>query len=413
MKKFLNYIICILIIMILYSGSSSIRYYSNFAIIFLPIITLLSQFIDKDKNISFCIKNTSIQLAFILLFYFLISTIYTYNLSYSIEYIIKFACILLTILFCNHDSNFWKSFIKIIYISSLIVSISIIITIITPDFFLNHFTFLLPTGIDSYKTYIYELNNNIYSGILFERAFSAFALNLGIIAILAEYFATNKISKFKFISLILMVIALCCTGKRMLFLIFILILFIFIIFNLNKKYVKKYIQIIPIVVLILTIIFTLVPNTTTVFERFTNNDKNNNTIDSRSDEFWTYTFKMFNEKPMLGYGINTFIPYIKNFRTTSIYNAHNIYFQILGETGIIGFLIFSSLLISNIIHTLKLLKKYKNTSIKEILNFSLGIQILLILYGITGNTLYEFSQITIYLLTIAINCNIEKENKNE
>ena len=415
MRKIFNNIFLILIIIIIYSGSSSIRHYSNFALVLLPIITLLTQ-LGNGGKLAITIKDISMKLAIILLIYFIISLIYTYDKTSTIEYIIKFSCVILTISCSNFDKYFWKKFIQIIYISSLVVSITIFITIINKNFFFTYFSFLLPTGLDSYKMYIYELNNNIFSGILFERAFAAFVLNLGIIAIISEYFSENKISKFKFISLILIIIALCCTGKRMLFLIFVIILFMFVILNWNKKYLAKYIKLLPVIILFLISIFAFFPNTTKVFERFSDNSVN--TIDTRNNDFWKYTFDMFKSRPIYGYGINSFIPYILSFRSDSIYNAHNIYFQLLGETGIIGFLLFLSLEFSNVIFTLNLLKKCNEKSIKTILNFSLAVQILFILYGITGNTLYEFSQITIYLLTIAINSNIrkeisyEKENRN-
>ena len=74
-------------------------------------------------------------------------------------------------------------------------------------------------------------------------------------------------------------------------------------------------------------------------------------------------------------------------------NAHNVYLQLLCETGILGFLIFMSGAIELFVRTLKLLKKNIRDSFsigsKGTIFFVLTMQIFFWLYSLTGNCLYD------------------------
>ena len=131
---------------------------------------------------------------------------------------------------------------------------------------------------------------------------------------------------------------------------------------------------------------------------------------------------MFEEKRITGKGLNTYNYYIKNrgyrvktkWNQTGIwnYNAHNIYYQVLGESGIIGIVLFADFLIYNMYNTIKLIFKIgkKNNKNKRLLLFSLYIQLLIVTYGITGNPLYSPYQFIFYIIAINI---LNKLRRNE
>ena len=135
-----------------------------------------------------------------------------------------------------------------------------------------------------------------------------------------------------------------------------------------------------------------------------------------------YAFDMFEEKRITGKGLNTYNYYIKNrgyrvktkWNQTGIwnYNAHNIYYQVLGESGIIGIVLFADFLIYNMYNTIKLIFKIgkKNNKNKRLLLFSLYIQLLIVTYGITGNPLYSPYQFIFYIIAINI---LNKLRRNE
>ena len=136
----------------------------------------------------------------------------------------------------------------------------------------------------------------------------------------------------------------------------------------------------------------------------------------------SYAFDMFEEKRITGKGLNTYNYYIKNrgyrvktkWNQTGIwnYNAHNIYYQVLGESGIIGIVLFADFLIYNMYNTIKLIFKIgkKNNKNKRLLLFSLYIQLLIVTYGITGNPLYSPYQFIFYIIAINI---LNKLRRNE
>lgn len=135
-----------------------------------------------------------------------------------------------------------------------------------------------------------------------------------------------------------------------------------------------------------------------------------------------YAFDMFKNNKVFGEGLNTYNYYIKNrgyrvktkWNPTGVwnYNAHNIYYQVLGESGLIGIALFIEFIVYNMYHTIKLILKMgkKNNEDKRFLLFSLYIQLLIVTYGITGNPLYSPYQFIFYIIAINI---LNKLRRNE
>ena len=411
MSKFIICIIYILIFLIEFSGSSSLVSFNNYALILLPIMAFLYQLLSRDKKIRLNIKNIPTKFLFIFLLLMIVSLVYTYDKSETLLYIVQFFCILSFALLFVQNSCFWEKFRKILFYISIFVAITVIITTIYPNFLINNFSFLLPNSDASLQMYYSELKSGIYSGILFERTYTAFALSLGIAAFFSEYFSNSKINKLHFVGFIILLIALFSTGKRSLFLISIISFIILsVLNNKNKKIIINTLKIIPVILLLIITVISVFPNTAKVFERLATslNDNNNNTIDSRKNDFWSHALEMYSEKPLLGYGAKSFKKYISTIRSDHIYDVHNIYIQLLAENGTVGFIVMSIVFSSNYINTIILLRKAKDKESKKLSNFSICIQTLFLIYGLTGNPLYYPGQLLIYMLTIAMNTTIKR-----
>ena len=103
-------------------------------------------------------------------------------------------------------------------------------------------------------------------------------------------------------------------------------------------------------------------------------------IYSGRQELYDMALKVFRENPLLGIGVGRFREY-----TGSLTQVHNTYLQVLCEQGIIGFVMFIIPILYCFSYTLTLLKKVKDKTTSDYLYFSLGLQLVYLLCGLTGN----------------------------
>lgn len=136
-------------------------------------------------------------------------------------------------------------------------------------------------------------------------------------------------------------------------------------------------------------------------------------------EFWGLAIKLFLESPVFGIGwlgfryqYNTSLfPNSARADRYEYLNCHNVYIQLLCETGIVGLLVYLILVISLLIITFSLLKKtYRSRVVNQYRNplfFSAVIQVFYLLYSFTGNCLYDITFCYFCVAAaISLGCNI-------
>lgn len=417
MKIILTLLVYTFIVVLEFSGSSSLLSFQNICLILLPIFAIVYQLVTNKINNSFFVNIKIKPIKFIIAFYLLgiLSLFYSYDFNSSLDYMIKFTLCLLFVLVCCREQKFWVKLKDILFYASTFVGVTILITTIYPNMFIDHFSFLLPPTSGRMEMYLSELRQGIYSGILFERGYAAFSLNIGLCCFISDYFSKKNVSKIKVLCFIVLLISLFCTGKRTLFIIPIVSFIVLsILNNKNKNITITMLKIAPVILIIIVLVINFVPSSKKVFERLSFDE--NGTMSIRNESYWNYAIDMFKDKTFLGYGISTYASYLSNFRSDQLYYAHNIYLQIAGELGIIGILIFLIFIISNYFLNLKLLKYGKlGDNNLLLINFSICIQNLFIIYGLTGNPMYYFSQLLFYLISISISScvydDIQKSNE--
>lgn len=123
--------------------------------------------------------------------------------------------------------------------------------------------------------------------------------------------------------------------------------------------------------------------------------------DAGRTQLYEQALEYFRRNPILGIGWTNF-RVLYDFRSTHV---HCIYLQLLCETGLVGFGIFTIFFATRLKRTLKLLKEtgaVGSTLESTWIKFSLFIQLYFLLYGITGNPLYDIEETIIYFFAIGI-----------
>ena len=303
-----------------------------------------------------------------------------------------------------HYPNIYKKLIKFIILCALINAAATFLFLIKPSLYEHMYNFYgyWPTGTlngeDGYKAGI----TNHYTSNGFIMAMGLLASTVDLIAE-KKYIIRGHRYTLKMINILIFFMALILTSKRAHF-IFALAALLVVYFIVNKQQ-KKIISFRHIIIIffVFIIIFVLnqIQDFNILFERLLNIGKDESSY-ARID-LWTYALKIFKEHPILGIGWGKFkyayFNAFKNMLIRSKYqllNVHNVYIQLLAETGIIGFIFF----IYNMLHTLyngvhlvinKCKSEKKLSQQDSPLVYAVLVQIFFILYGFTGNCFYDIT----------------------
>lgn len=229
-------------------------------------------------------------------------------------------------------------------------------------------------------------------------------------------FEKNKKIKNKYITeLIIIGVSLTMIGKRGMLIFVILTVGIFSVITKSNNLknaipvIIKYIFIAFLIVAILVIAaYTIIPQLMITFERFFSNADISDMSSGRS-KMWLYAITLFSENPVVGIG---WFGYREAYESAWFHGSlfqqldtHNVYLQLLCETGLIGFCIFMTVIFKTLTDTVNDLRKYifyksENDEYRRILSISVITQILFVLYCFTGNPLYDPQNFIIYFLSI-------------
>lgn len=344
---------------------------------------------------------------------------FSYDIKSSWEYI---AIYFVGILLIENEFSVekMKKMIRIIKVVTLIVSVSVILAYFLPNF-MNTFWFTVSIHKSSALTRIYQEQSVIkaFSGFAGERSEAAFLINVGIAAMAADTKDSRFLTKKNLIYIIIYILALFLTGKRMLLLIAAIEL---LIANslIDKKMGTIKIVIFGIVAIILiAVAVEYIPAVQHTIERFQISDSSD--VSNGRTKLWNYAFQMFEERPFIGGGIGAYNEYAfqKGYRYHGgrwNYHNHCVFIQALGEMGILIAVYWIFLLLKGLYDAYTEIKK-NDTLEKSIFIFAFMLELLIVMYGMTGNTLYYDNQIAVYFLAVCFTqsmrkCQREKE-RNE
>lgn len=346
--------------------------------------------------------------------YLFISVTYSIDPKNTMELAIVYLCSAVITL-ADFKLDFYKKAITAMKVVCIVIAFSIIISSFIDDFMIKYFSFIInPTHNSEITRLIHqEIRwSRAYSGFAKEKGEAAFIMNVGIAIYYAKYFSEKKFKLSDVFFIVILFWALILANKRMLFICPIAVLLFLLIFSTKKGRLIKMLPFIFLALCALLMAIGTIPQISSLFERFANSDS----MESMSGRvnIWPFSLEMFGKNPLFGFGIGTFNKYLSsqgvmiNGETWSFY-GHNIYYEFLGELGIVGCLLLFGALTMIFVKTTTLMRNKDISSLeKYLLTFSFAIQLTCFIYSASGNVLLYKQQIFIWFFAGAITLTLSR-----
>lgn len=402
LSDLITYIEIIVIVFVLFSYPGLLndkKMYFFEILFFIEIFNYLTVWRESDKKY---VKQTSVILILYLIS-FLIQIITKNNLQRPFEYLfVSLTCFQVSYRFIN--LIFTLNILSFVKIFSRIFVIGTFINVFMPTFFGKYMPFLYGSGIEMINC----ANQGFYIGFAGEPSFNAYVATISLIFATIDLVMKRR-KPSDLLWLALSIIAVALTGKRSFLLISPLLIIAIIRWaNKKKKYEKTLLAVFAMLVIVF-LIYVINPNMFSFMDRMFNSDNSINL--NYRDIIWGIALTLFWKNPFIGIGINQFDYYFSGYYQTyfSYYEpryfagAHNSYIQFLSELGIIGCLILSYFVANMYINSRKKLNKIQSFNVeKSILLFSMAVQLLTLIYAISGNPMHQYQQLAMYIFALGM-----------
>ena len=416
LKKFIRGFLIFAMTLISVGGVSLFPLVARYPLILCSGIITAGYILFKQKKVFI---TTPVTLMLLSVAYTFISVFYSLDKGFTLLIAAVYLCSALLLL-ADYPENLYESAIKAIKIVCIVIAISIIMSSFIDNCMLKYFWFIVnPTHSPSVTTAItQELRWSVsYSGFAREKGEAAFIMNIGICTCFATYFSQRKFTFSDWVCILMFFWALLLTSKRMLFICPIATISIMLLISKKKGRFQRIIPLVLLAVCGIVVVGANVPDLMRVFERFLDTDSMQ-TLSGRV-YLWPHCFDMFFKSPLIGMGMGSFNQYLENINFTVdgeywTHHAHNIYYQFLGELGIIGCLLLWGSLLMLLYRTIQLLRSDQTTDDqKYLLIFSCSLQIICFIYCASGNVLLFAQEIYPWFMSLGITTTISNKLKRQ
>ena len=385
----------LLFMVVVFCGSEKIGIFGYTAelMALMGVLLLIGSFCSK-KEFGFAIDKYAIFL-FLVIFLFIVLDYYLWSIypEYTFVYIKRFLFYTPIMLVCIS----LDSIEKIIYVSKIyVIFIAIGFVLLYPGQGVNG------SFLGSYQ--------NV-----------AGALSVGLMLYAVDFLFKENYTKKDLVAFLFIIGTLLMTGKRTFTVIPIATMLLFSLYKTGnitaKMKMQRLVRIVVPALILGSIVLIVKPDIFLALSRLSDVSQDSN-MNGRKN-FWELALYLWNENKWTGIGMGTYQEFItrnmhftfSEFKIQTAYAAHNIYYQLLAEVGLIGISIFVLFFIYNLITIINLIRNniVKNNS-KYIKNayISLMIQLWFLLYGCTGNPLFMVHQFYLYLFAIMISQSIKR-----
>lgn len=315
----------------------------------------------------------------------------------------------IAVMMIEYSDSLVDTVLKFINVFVLVIAVSILISVPIDDCMNKYFSWLLnPTNSASVAQSMRDTiaNSHSYAGFARDKGVAAYIIGMGICIYLARYFAGKKLLWHEVLGLIIEICALLLTSKRMILICLVVVFAVLMLTSQIKGKVIKFAMILLIGAAMLFVITAYIPSMSNVFDRFTN--ESTDTMTGRSD-LWNFSLMMFAKSPAIGTGLGSFNKfaaehgYLSNSGEQWNYFGHNCYYEFLGELGIIGSIIVFGALLYMLVKTILLVR---NSTLQPVQRyhvlFALAVEVMLLMYSVTGNVLLYADQTLSLFFAFAI-----------
>ena len=315
----------------------------------------------------------------------------------------------IAVMMIEYSDSLVDTVLKFINIFVLVIAVSILISVPIDDCMNKYFSWLLnPTNSASVAQSMRDTiaNSHSYAGFARDKGVAAYIMGMGICIYLARYFAGKKLLWHEVLGLIIEICALLLTSKRMILICLVVVFAVLMLTSQIKGKVMKFAMILLIGAAMLFVITAYIPSLNNVFDRFTN--ESTDTMTGRGD-LWKISLMMFAKSPVIGTGLGSFNKfaaehgYLSNTGEQWNYFGHNCYYEFLGELGIIGAIIVFGALLYMLVKTILLVR---NSTLQPVQRyhvlFALAVEVMLLIYSVTGNVLLYADQTLSLFFAFAI-----------
>lgn len=315
---------------------------------------------------------------------------------------ITYALILTLFIFGKNGDKFFLPVFKVMAFFVIFYALATIVLALMPSFYENTVIHLfVPADQISLKR---TNAMGYYAGLTSHYSHNAMFMTLGVglfgsLIMCGQFNSVKKNKILVMIGFILCTVVLLLTGKRG-HVIFsgVSLAVAYYVYKSDKKG-RRLLKIIIVFGFLIAAIYILsyfFPWLLNFIKRFNETEEAGNVYSGR-DKLIALAYELFQTSPVFGIGWYRF-RYIHIQRMpwfTNMIHVHNVYMQLLCETGIVGFMIYMAFFIKNFYQCIRLsvAERKKKCIIPKkfsfILSFSVFLQTFFLLYCMTGNPLYD------------------------
>lgn len=414
-KSLIGYIVVLLMFFVTYMSSLSLLIMkSRMALLIMQMLAVIIYLIFK----TYCKQNYISKLQFQLFISFILYQVIRGFILYQDNDLIYMVMFCVFFIFAGSDVTWQLPLLKILGFMGIVYAVATIVLIPFENVYINKIASMY-TG--TFTRLVGWYKEGHYAGITDHYSTNGMVLVNGLLVFTSVVFCNykKKANKCKgILGFLILFGALIMCGKRahLLFGIIALILGYFVYTSNEKNKYFKYFGITLVLSILLVLGYYFIPAINNVISRFFDMGQDVNILGRY--KFWDAALSAFKENPI--FGIGWF-----GFRTTVaptihyIGHAHNVYIQLLCETGILGISIIMIFIAIFLVYGYKVLRyiAYNKNTIKInkqiLIIFAFMYQVYFLFYCTTGNPMYDVYVFPVYFASCSISTYYYNQIKKE